>query len=306
MPASKRKQVIFIIGPTAVGKTAFAAKLARHVGAEIVSADSMQVYKGMDIISQAPTPKERKGVKHHLIGVSDPKREYSAAIFARSAARAIAGIIRRGKVPIVAGGSGLYVKALIDGLFPSPEADEKFRKRMYRFVSRRGSHGLYERLAGIDPDSARLIHPNDARRIIRALEIYEQTGKTMTELKAMTRGLKDRYDIRIFGINAPRDVVYKNINKRVERMLASGAVDEVRRLKKRKLSRTAMAALGYKEIARYIDGECGLAAAEEELKKNTRNFAKRQLTWFRADKRIRWFDASRMTHAEMIRKIMER
>jgi tRNA dimethylallyltransferase len=303
MPANKRPTVVFIVGPTAIGKTRLAVKLARRINGEIISADSMQVYKGVDIISQAPARKERRNTTHRFVGMLDPKKEYSVAIFRRSAIRAIASAFKHKKAPIVVGGSGLYVKALIDGLFPSPEADEKFRKKMYGLALKRGSPELHGRLARIDPDAAGLIHPNDARRIIRALEIYHQTGKTMTELKSMTKGLKDKYDIMIFGLTAPRGVIYKNTDKRVDKMLDSGAITEVKRLKKKKLSKTAQAVLGYKEIAGYLDGAYDLDAAKEMLKKNTRNFAKRQLTWFRADKRIRWFDVTKQNDLEIIEKV---
>lgn len=296
--------VIFIIGPTAIGKTRLSIKLARRIKGEVISADSMQVYKGMTILSQAPTAAQRRLVKHHMVGVLSPAKEYSVASFRNRASRIIASIIKKGRIPIVAGGSGLYIKRLLDGLFPSPKADMKFRLKMERFVSKRGSEVLHKKLSEIDPEAAKTIHQNDKRRIIRALEVYHTTGKTMTELKRSTRGITDLYDVKIYGLKKPRPQLYKDINARVEKMLRSGVLGEVKRLAKRRLSKTACAVLGLKELAGYINGEYELAAAKEFLSRNTRHFSKRQMTWFRADRRIRWFDVSRIDMDEIVRRIM--
>lgn len=304
MNKARREDVLFIIGPTAIGKTRLAAALAQRLHGEIISCDSMQVYKGMDILSQAPSKKERALAKHHLVGILDPKKEYSAASFIKKAVPAIEAIIKRKRIPIVVGGSGLYIKALIDGLFLAPAADTEFRKRMQRFVSRRGSKKLHDRLSKVDPLSAAGIHPNDVRRIIRALEIFESTGRTMTELKSTTEGLKDRYRIKVFGLTAPREDIYSRIGSRVDKMFASGVVGEARRLAKKRMSKTARAVLGFKEIADYLDGEYDLECAKGLVKMNTRRFAKRQLTWFRSDKRIKWHDITRNTEARIINKIM--
>lgn len=302
-----RRLVIFIVGPTAIGKTRLSIKLAKTVNGEIISADSMQVYRGMRILSQAPDANEKKKAKHHFLGFLDPRNEYSVAFFRDKAVKVIASIIKRKKVPIVVGGSGLYIKALIDGLFPSPPADLKFRSSMTKFVLKHGSRGLYEKLLKIDPDSAAHIHPNDTRRIVRALEIYHSSGRTMTELKRETKGLKDHYDIGVFGLTrASREDIYSAIDSRVERMFKEGAVSEVKRLKRKKLSKTAGAALGYKEIVGYLNGEYGLDIAKAVLKKNTRHFAKQQFTWFRADSRIRWFDLSKISEKEIINRIVRK
>lgn len=284
----KKKSVIFIVGPTAIGKTRVALNLAKKLKGEIISCDSMQVYKGINILSQVPTPQETKKIRYHLVRFLSPKDEFSAAQFIKRAGHLIEDIIRRDKIPIVAGGSGLYAKALIDGLFPSPEADLKFRKRMYDLAGRYGSKYLYKKLQKLDAQAAHLIHPNDTRRIVRALEIKHSTGKTMTELKKGTKGIADRYDIKIFGLTAPRDIIYSDINDRVDRMIAAGAVKEVKRVYKKRLSRTAKAMIGLKELSGFLNGEYDLETAKELMKRNTRRFAKRQLTWFRADKRIRW------------------
>jgi tRNA dimethylallyltransferase len=296
-------RIVFIVGPTAIGKTTLAIRLARGLKGEIISADSMQIYKGMRILNQAPTGAEAKRARHHLIASLDPAKEYSLAQFIKDASSAIDSIIKRGRIPIIAGGSGLYVKGLIDGLFPSPKADLKFRREQAKFAAKYGSRKLHTRLARIDPASAEKIHPNDLRRIIRSLEAYYSTGKTMTELKGSTRGLKDRYGINIFGLTAPREEIYSRINNRVDRMFLSGAVGEVKKLKRRRLSKTAGMVLGFGEISGYLDGKYGLDEASEKLKMNTRRFAKRQLTWFGADKRIRWFDVSRMSEGEIVRGI---
>ena len=301
--ARGKKTVIFIVGPTAIGKTALAIKIAKRIKGDIISADSMQVYKGMRTLSQAPTPEEKRKARHYLVNSLEPKREYSVAAFINNSSRAIGSIIKRKRIPIVVGGSGLYIRGLIDGLFPSPEADLKFRKKMARFAAKYGSRKLHSRLSKIDPESAKLIHPNDLRRIIRALEIYNSSGKTMTELKLSTRGLKDRYNIKIFGLIRPREGIYSNIDERVDEMFRSRVVGEVKKLRRKRLSKTAKMVLGFNEISGYLNGKYGLEAAKDMLKMNTRRFSKRQLTWFRADKRIKWFDLGKFGDKDIIKRI---
>jgi tRNA dimethylallyltransferase len=295
--------IIFIVGPTAIGKTRLSIKLARRIHGEIISADSMQVYKGMGILSQAPDASERRAIKHYLVESLSPGKEYSAADFKEKAAPLIASLIKRKTTPIVVGGSGLYVKAVVDGLFPTPSADMKFRKKMQAFISRYGSAKLHARLSKIDGCAAGNIHPNDSRRIMRALEIHDSTGRTMTELKKDTKGLKENFRIKIFGLTRPREEIYSAIESRIDGMFDLGVLNEVRKLKKRALSKTAGAVLGFKEIAGYLDGGYDLETAKAMMKKNTRHFAKRQLAWFRADKRIRWFDASKISEKEILRAI---
>lgn len=295
MPESCKKKVIFIVGPTATGKTALSVKLAKKINGEIISADSMQAYKGMDIVSQKPAKSEQKNVKHHLIDFLDPKKEYSAAVFSALAGKAIIDIIRRGKIPIVAGGSGLYVKALMDGIFSSKGKNAKLRKKLEDLARQKGSLFLHESLKKIDPLSAEKIHPNDRKRIIRALEIYEVEKKTKTSLKAKTKGIKDKYDIRIFGLTMERAALYGKINKRVDIMFRKGLVKELKRLLGRKLSVSAGKVLGIKEIKGYLDKLYTLKKAKELLKRNTRRFAKRQFTWFRPDRRIKWVDSGNVS-----------
>jgi tRNA dimethylallyltransferase len=287
------KGVVFIIvGPTAMGKTAIALKLARKIGAEIISCDSMQVYKGMDILSQSPGPSETKKTRYHLVRFLSPSKEYSAGSFVKKASSLIDDMIGRKKIPVIAGGTGLYVKSLVDGLFPTPKADMKFRRAMYDYASRYGNGRLYKKLEKIDPAWAKTIHPNNVRRVVRALEICHLTGRTMTELRGSTKGIADKYKIKMIGVTAPRDKIYSNIDARVEEMFAAGLVDEVKKLSKKGLSKTARAALGFKEVLGFLNKECTLDEAKELMKRNTRRFAKRQLTWFRADKRIKWIDLS--------------
>jgi tRNA dimethylallyltransferase len=306
MRIKKASPVIFIVGPTAIGKTPLSIGLAGKIKGEIISADSMQAYKSMPILSQAPSSPDRKKVRHHLAGFVDPAKEYSAAIFRKKALEAITDIQKRRKVPIVVGGSGLYIKALVDGLFPSPEADMAFRKRMSALAAKRGSRFLHAKLSKIDSESASKIHPNDLRRIIRALEIYHTTGRTMTGLKSQTCGIGNTHGVKIFALTSGRQDIYDRINARVDDMFDAGAVDEVRRLKRRKLSRTAAAVLGLKEISGYLDGRYAIDQAREMLKMNTRRFAKRQLSWFRADERIVWFDVSKVGEAEIIEKMIRK
>ena len=301
--AQNRKTVVFIVGPTAIGKTALAIKVAKRINGDIISADSMQIYKGMRILSQAPTAKEKRVARHYLIHSLDPEKEYSVATFIKNASRAIDSIIKRKKISIVVGGSGLYIRGLVDGLFPSPEADMKFRENLAKFAAKYGSNKLHSRLAKIDPGSAKLIHPNDLRRIIRALEIYHSSGKTMTELKLSTQGLKDRYNIKIFGLIRPREEIYSQIDDRVDEMFRGRVVSEVKKLRRKHISKTAGMVLGLSEISGYLDGKYDLEAAKDMLKMNTRHFAKRQMTWFRADHRIEWIDLNKVSQAKAINKI---
>ena len=291
MPLNK-KTVIFIVGPTAIGKTFLALKLARKIKSEIISCDSMQIYKGMDILSQSPKLAETKKIRYHLVRFLSPTKEYSAGSFRRRATSLINDIINRKKLPIIVGGTGLYMKGLIDGLFPAPKADPRFRKEMYDYASRYGNRRLHKKLEKIDPASASAIHPNNVRRVVRALEICRSTGRTITELKNGTKGIADRYRIKIFGLKAPREDIYSNINARVEKMFASGVINEVKKLSSKKLSKTAKAVLGFKEILGFLKKKYSLDEAKELMKRNTRRFAKRQLTWFHADKRVRWINLS--------------
>jgi tRNA dimethylallyltransferase len=284
------KDIIFLVGPTGVGKTAVSIHLAKVIGAEIISCDSMQVYKGMDIGTQKPTPYQRKAIPHHIIDIISPSRKFSVADFRKNAIACIKDIHRRKKIPLFVVGTALYMKALIDGLFPSPPADRPLRKKLAKEEMANGKGHLYKRLCRIDPQTAKRLHPNDTRRIIRALEVYIKTKMPMSELKKKTKGLSDSYNIRLFCLNRSREGLYKRINNRVDKMFSAGLLKECRRLKRRQLSMTARQALGYKETFDYLDSNISLREAKDLIKKRTRNFAKRQLSWFRNDKRIIWIE----------------
>ncbi len=291
------EKIIFILGPTSSGKSAVAVRLAEKIGGEIVSCDSMQVYKDMDVITQAPGDEFLSRVPHHLTRTVPPEEEYSAARFVEEAHRAIDPIISGGRIPVVAGGTGLYVKAFVDGIFSAPPRDEDLRKSLREIAREKGNTHLYRRLEKVDPETAARLHPNDLRRVIRALEVYTLTGKTISEKKPESEGISNNYDCRMFALELSRNILYNRINATVERMFERDLVEEVKRLRKRRLSLTAQKALGIKEIGAYLDGQTSIEAAMEDLKKNTRRYAKRQLTWFRADKRIMWIDADRDVEA---------
>jgi tRNA dimethylallyltransferase len=291
-------QVIFLIGPTASGKTALSMKLARKLNAEIISCDSMCVYKSMDILTSKPSIADRKKIKHHLIDICLPAEEFSVAEYRRMALQKIEDILRRGKTPLFVGGSGLYVKAVINGLFPSAEKDLKFRKKQEALAKKYGKAYLYRKLKKIDPACAAKIHPNDLRRVIRGLEIYYTEKKPPSELKAATEPLK--HDFKIFGLRLDRNELYENIDNRVDEMFKKGIVSEVRRLSKKKLSQTSGKALGYNEVLAYLKGRYSLEEAKELIKKNTRHFAKRQLTWFRPDQRITWLSPSAFSKVTLL------
>ena len=285
------QRVIFIVGPTSSGKTDVSIRLAEKLNGEIISCDSMQIYKGMDVITRVPGDDILSKVPHHLIKKIPPEEEYNVARFTEEAAGLIDQIISRGKVPVIVGGTGLYMKSLIDGLFSSPPEDKDLREELQKEAEGKGSEYLYKRLESVDPETASKLHPNDIRRIIRALEVYELTGETIHDKKKGSKGISEKYDCRIFGLELPRDVLYGRINETVEGMFDEGIVKLVEDLRARKLSKTALKALGIKEVSAFLDGRMKLDEAAEELKKNTRRYAKRQLTWFRSDERVEWVDA---------------
>lgn len=291
--AAPKVRLVVIVGPTAVGKTAAGVLLARRIGGEVVSADSMQVYRGLDVGTAKLTPAEAQGVPHHLIDVADPEQEFTVAEYQRLANKAIEGIVARGRFPIVVGGTGLYVKALVDGfLFPEPDGDPSLREQLGRWADEHGSPALHERLVQVDPVAAARIHPNDRRRIIRALEVYYKAGRPISELQEEGRGKEPVYDALFCGLTMDRERLYRRINERVDDQLRRGLLKEVEAffVAGRRRIFTAGQALGYKEFLPYLRGEEPLEAAVERLKQATRRYAKRQYTWFRADKRVHWLD----------------
>ena len=300
-------KVLFIIGPTAVGKSKLAIELAKKLNGEIISADSMQVYIGMDVGTAKPSKEELEEIPHHLINLIAPDRSWSVSDFVSNAKKLIEDIAKRGKVPIVVGGTGLYLNALIEGYtFPDIKKDNIIRNRLEGEVVRFGSVHLYEKLKKIDPETAVNIHENDAKRIVRALEVYELTGKPMSELRS-----KDEESLTftpvIVGLDLERPELYKKIEARVDDMLAKGLIDEVKGLIKEgydpKL--TSMQAIGYKEVAEHLHGKYTLDELVNILKQNTRNFAKRQMTWFRRFKDVHWFDVDKLKLGDIIKLLKE-
>ena len=250
----------------------------------------MQGYRGMPILTQAPSAAIRKKVKIHLVDFLDPSGEYSAAGFRRDAAALIPKILKKKKTPVIVGGTGLYLRALLDGLFETPEGeasrDENFRKKMISEQEKYGDDYLHGKLLAVDPVSAGKIHPHDVRRLVRALEVFYLSGKPMSEQKANRRGVRDRYHVRIFLLDRERSELYARIDTRVDAMIGEGLVNEVKRLRRKKMGLTAGMALGFREISAYLSGGMTLQAAAELLKKNTRHYAKRQLSWFRHEKGV--------------------
>lgn len=285
-------KVIAIVGPTAVGKSEVALELARRINGEIISGDSMQVYQEMEIMTSKPKKEATDTITHHLIGSVRVDEGYSAADFSRQARKLITEIHQRGNIPLVVGGSGLYIRALIDGIFPDAKANWKVRRRLYQEAKEKGKEYLYQRLKEIDPHTSSQLHPQDARRIIRALEVWENKRIPISKLKEKTEGISSLYPLKIFGLIRERNELYQRINQRVERMFNDGLVDEVKRLLKIKLSHSAKQVLGYKEVEGFLEGCYSLEEAKELLKRNTRRFAKRQLCWFKKDKRIFWIKIS--------------
>ena len=287
--------LIFILGPTAIGKTEIAIRLAQRINAEIVSLDSRQLYRQMKIGTAKPTSAQQQAIPHHLIDCADIDQPFSVADYQRLGDAALTDIRERHRPALVVGGAGLYFRVLVDGLFPGPGADLTTREQLRREAAENGAFTLHERLHQCDPDSAARIHPNNMVRIIRALEVYELTGKPISELQVQwKKNTEARYEFRAFGLNMPRGKLYNRIEARADRMIEVGLVEEVKRILDAGYPPDCVAfrSFGYKEIIDYLDGQLTLFEAVALLKQNTRQFAKRQLTWFRGDPRIEWVDLS--------------
>ena len=285
-------RLLCLLGPTAVGKTEIAIQLAQRLDAEIISVDSRQIYRQMDIGTAKPTPEERQTAPHHLIDCVDVSQPFSVADYQSLADTAIADIQNRGKHALLVGGAGLYFRAVVDGLFEGPDADIALRERLEQEAAKLGVNALHERLRACDPASADRIHPNNVVRVIRALEVYELTGTPMSEHQQQWHRENQRYPFIAFCLTMPRALLYRRIEQRMDVMLANGLVAEVESLLVAGHARdtTALRSFGYKEFIAYLDGKCTYLEAVEQLKRNTRRFAKRQLTWFRGDTRIEWVD----------------
>ena len=283
--------LVIVLGPTAVGKSRVAVDLALRFGGEVVSGDSIQVYRGFDIGTDKPTAEARRGVPHHLIDIVGPEVQFTAADFVREALAAARGIAARGRLPIVAGGTGLYIKALCDGLFPGPGRDPALRAALEAEAREKGLETLFRRLETVDPEYARKIRGRDRVRIIRALEVYAATGRPISEhFRATESPVKDLTVVR-FGLRLEKDELYRRIDARVDRMLERGLVEEVRGLLARGVPEAAppFRALGYSHVLRHLKGEIGRDEAAALTKTDTRHYAKRQMTWFRKMAGIAWF-----------------
>lgn len=284
-------KLLCILGPTAVGKTEIAIEVAQHLNAEIVSVDSRQIYREMDIGTAKPTREEQLAARHHLIDCVDIADSFSVAAYQALADAAIRNIHNRDKRVMLVGGSGLYFRAIVDGLFEGPSADAAIRKRLRQEAAHQGVEALHTRLRACDAASAARIHPNNLVKVIRALEVYELTGTPISQLQQQWNN-KPRYPFIAFGVSLPREQLYRRIEQRADAMLADGLIEEVEQLLARGYSRNAIAlqSFGYKEFIVYLDGNCTLDEAIAQLKQNTRRFAKRQLTWFRGDARLKWIE----------------
>lgn len=285
-------RVICVAGPTACGKTALGAALARHYGGEVVSADSMQIYRGMSVVSAAPTRAEMQGVPHHMIAVADPRASWSAGRYVREALPVVEEILARGRLPVIVGGTGLWMEALVrgDGFAPGA-AGEPLRRQLHQRLEREGIGPLLEELRRVDPDSARRLPPGDARRILRALEVYYATGETITAHNAAGGRRPPRFEALTVGVDyADRAALHRAIDRRVEQMLRAGAAEEVRALSALGLppEATARQAIGCRELLAFWEGRCTLEAAAEQIKLRTRQYAKRQRTWLRRRTDIYW------------------
>lgn len=300
-------RLIVLVGPTAVGKTAVGIKLAQRLGGEIISADSMAVYKGMDIGTAKPTIEEQKQAVFHMIDVVEPDEPFTVVDFAEQASSTIDNLLAKGVWPILLGGTGFYVRAVVDGLdIPEAGPDPGLRSRLMAEAEEKGKEAVYERLKDVDPRTAERLHVNDVKRVIRALEVYEQTGVPMSELHEADKHQVRYPDARWYGLTMDREHLYKRIEQRVDQLIRDGLVEEVRELldKGYETSLPSMQGLGYKEIIGCLKGEYSFEEAVDLLKRSTRRFAKRQFTWFHPDSRIQWIDVEGKT-ADQVAEIIE-
>ncbi len=296
--------LLVICGPTASGKTDTAAELALRYGGEVVSADSMQIYKGLCICTAKPTPGEMRGVPHHMIDFLEPWEDFSVAEYVKTASDVIRDIHARGKLPVLAGGTGLYINSLIDNIsFEHIPEDPSLRKSLEDEAREMGKEHMHKRLADIDPQAAAAIHPNNLIRVIRAIEMRELSGRTADENRLMSREKSSPYDLCMIGLTCfDRQVLYDRIDRRVDRMIEAGLVDEVRRVYESGKTATAFNAIGYKEMLPFLRGERSLEETIVIIKRETRHYAKRQLTWFRRDVRISWVDTAECEQFDRIIK----
>lgn len=287
-----KPKVIVICGPTASGKTALSIELAKKIDGEIISADSMQIYEDMDIGTAKPSKEETEGIPHHLIGYVSPEERYSVARYKKDAIKKIDEVLQRGKYPIIVGGTGLYVDSLVNWVeYDDIKIDLEYRGKLEKLAEKQGLEFVYDKAMQVDPEAMKKISKNDKKRIFRVLEIYNATGKTKTEQEIESRRKENPYNFKIFGINMEREKLYERINLRVDIMIKQGLVQEVENIiKKYKGFPTAMQALGYKEVIEYLKGEINEEEMIEKIKRESRRYAKRQITWFKRNENIIWLD----------------
>lgn len=283
-------KVVVVAGPTASGKTELGVKIAKAFDGEVVSADSMQIYKGMDIATAKPTLEEMQGIPHHLIDFLDRNIAFSVADYVKLAGEKISNIYSRGKLPVIVGGTGLYISSLIDNIkFPDIKSDPLIRKKIEDEINEKGKEAVFERLKAVDPETASELHYNNTVRVIRALEVFEITGRKLSEFKEESRLQPSMYDALILGLNfSDRQKLYDRINLRVDKMIQMGLIEEAREVFEAGEMKTAANAIGYKELIPYFDNKSNLNDCIDKIKQETRRYAKRQLTWFRKNAKIQW------------------
>ncbi len=297
-----KKKAIVVVGATASGKTALGVHIAKKFNGEVISADSMQIYKGMDIATAKPTAEEMDGIKHHLIDFVDVKNQYSVSNYCDDAKNAFDKIVKSNKLPVIVGGTGLYIDSFLSNTkFLEAASSDKIRQELIAELEKNGIESLYEQLKVIDPDAAVKIHPNNTVRVIRALEIYRTTGNTLTEQNRLSHAVKSEIEPLYIGINySDREILYNRINLRVDLMVEAGLLEEAKEFFKLNPSKTAFNAIGYKELKPFIDGELSFEVCVENLKRETRRYAKRQITWFKRNKNINWLFADKLSKEEML------
>lgn len=301
-----KPKLIVIAGPTASGKTACAVELCKKIGGEVVSADSMQIYRGMEVLTAMPTQTEMQGVAHHMLGIADPVEKYSAARYRDEARQVIAQVYARGAQPVLCGGTGLYINAVTRPMDFSEKCDESLRAELLSIAEQPGGRKrLHDMLAEIDPEAAQKLHENDVRRVTRAIEAYRLTGRTRSEQEKLDAQREGDYRETLFCLRWPRDVLYRRIDLRVDEMIKDGLVDEVRALRRNETKHpTAIQAIGYKEIAAALEGRMEMTEAVDLVKQLSRNYAKKQMTWFQRDPRAVWIDAMDKSASEIAQEMI--